>query len=118
MGVMNETTTPMKGGAMYKHPKYAYRYKDLNAKRLVFNFDGSIEAYGEQLDGTTSWIWIHVANGASIEDLRYEPDPYSEAIHRARTAIRNALAHEDTMSEGEKANLIAIEEFVRTRDNG
>jgi hypothetical protein len=114
MGVMNETTTPTKGGAM----TYDHRYKDLNAKRLVFNFDGSIEAYGEMLDGTTAWIWIHVADDTSIEDLRYEPDPYGEAIDRARTAIRNALTHEGSMSEGEKANLIAIEEFVRTRDNG
>lgn len=45
---------------------YTERYKDINVQRLVKvkDPDGKtvqFEAYGEQLDGTTTWILLHIA---------------------------------------------------------
>jgi len=46
-----------------------------------------------------------------------EADPYGCALNAMRILIRTALSLEDSMSEGEKANLVSIEEFIRARDN-
>lgn len=46
-----------------------------------------------------------------------DPDPYSTAIADALAAIRKGIEQEGAMSEAEFANLIAIEELIRTRDN-
>jgi len=44
-------------------------------------------------------------------------DPYGDFIAQLRALLREALALEGDMSDAEHANLIAIEELVRTRDN-
>jgi hypothetical protein len=46
-----------------------------------------------------------------------DPDPYSTAIADALAAIRKGIAQEGEMSNTEHANLIAIEELIRVRDN-
>jgi hypothetical protein len=57
----------------------------------------------------------HVPMPFSFADL--EADPYSCAIRGIRILIRTAVSSDDSMSEGEKANLVSIEELVRTLDN-
>ena len=46
-----------------------------------------------------------------------DDDPYSTGMMAVYGAIRYAIRHKDSMSEGEYNNLKAIEEFVRSRDN-
>jgi hypothetical protein len=53
---------------------YDARHKDLFAHQLVYNEDGSIEAYGTQLDGQRVWIWIHAE--ANMEIIDYREDPH------------------------------------------
>jgi len=55
-------------------------------------------------------------------DTRTEPvigddDPYGDCIRAIIDIIHIALEREGAMSNGEHANLTAIEEFIRTRDN-
>jgi hypothetical protein len=54
----------------------------------------------------------------TIEDYIGEDDPYGDALSLIKRIIRSTLdLHSGQMSEGEHANLIAIEEVVRERDN-
>lgn len=56
---------------------YQERYKDLNVQKLRYVHDPEsnlvqIEAYGEKLDGTTTWVLLHVAPNADIDHVRLE----------------------------------------------
>jgi len=44
-------------------------------------------------------------------------DPYGSAIASALMALRIGITLEGSMSTTEHANLLAIEEFIRVRDN-
>ena len=44
-------------------------------------------------------------------------DPYGICIQQLRESLDHGLAHQGGMSDGEHANLVAIEEFIRARDN-
>lgn len=48
------------------------RYKDLNAQTVVLVRDArgklvQAEVYGEQLDGTPTWVLIHIAPHAQLK---------------------------------------------------
>ena len=64
-------------------PTYQQRHKDLVAHTIVEDKseDGSsisIEVYGTELDGTTTWIWIHIP--ADCERITYViPDTDTDA---------------------------------------
>lgn len=44
-------------------------------------------------------------------------DPYGTAIDLIKVVLEHALSNEGTMNDAEHANLVTIEELVRTRDN-
>ena len=47
---------------------YQQRFKDINAQKIIIDrATNFIEIYGEQLDGTTTWILIHINPSADIE---------------------------------------------------
>jgi hypothetical protein len=53
----------------------------------------------------------------SRDSYPVQDDPYGTTIKFLHEAIRAGLEYEGQMNDREHANLIAIEEFIRARDN-
>jgi hypothetical protein len=86
--------------------KAAWEKLDREAKREEHAYEEVVAEVSRQLR----------KRGAEEEDVGFIADPYGFAVVQIRTIIGFALA-KDGMSEGERSNLIAFEEFLRERDN-
>lgn len=51
------------------------------------------------------------------QDAPADVDPYSVAVSKIRAAVRDAIQRSAAMSDRERSNLLAIEEYVRELDN-
>jgi hypothetical protein len=86
-------------------------------RRQYIDADGSHEALSRAYGVLTGIVAEYSDDGDQMMEACTCADPYSTATGSIRTTISDALKHKGSMSDDEHKNLIAIEEFVRVRDN-